>query len=65
MCEPYVWRKSSYSVGDASCLEVAWALPVVWVRDSKDVAKPPLRISAQGWERFREAICAGGAFRPY
>ncbi|MET9893824.1 DUF397 domain-containing protein [Streptomyces sp. NPDC006465] len=65
MCGPYVWRKSSYSTGDGSCVEVAWELPVVWVRDSKDVAKQPLRISAQGWERFREAICIDDTFRPY
>lgn len=57
MHEPTVWRKSSHSSATAQCVEVAWALPVVWIRDSKDVTKPPLRISVQGWERFREAIC--------
>ncbi|MGW7385596.1 DUF397 domain-containing protein [Streptomyces sp. NPDC054794] len=48
----FVWRKSSYSTSGGTCVEVAWALPVVWVRDSKDVTKPPLHIHVQSWERF-------------
>ncbi|MGW2784487.1 DUF397 domain-containing protein [Streptomyces populi] len=62
MREPLAWRKSSYSASAANCVEVAWASPVVCIRDSKDVTKSPVHVSAQGWERFREAICADGAF---
>ncbi|WP_449348782.1 DUF397 domain-containing protein [Streptomyces shaanxiensis] len=62
---PLVWRKSSHSSSGATCIEVACALPVVLVRDSKDVTKSPLRIHAQGWDHFRAAICTGDLFRPH
>ena len=55
---PFAWQKSSYSGATSGCVEVAWKFPVVWIRDSKNGTKPPLRISVQGWELFRDAIWA-------
>ncbi|WP_418082255.1 DUF397 domain-containing protein [Streptomyces qaidamensis] len=44
---------------------MAWEYSVVWVRDSKNATQPPIRISAQGWERFRQAVCTGSASHPW
>ncbi|MEU6261501.1 DUF397 domain-containing protein [Streptomyces sp. NPDC047043] len=62
MREPLAWQQSSYSTSGATCVEVCWAVPFVWVRDSKDATRPPLRISLQGWEHFREALYPGRVF---
>jgi hypothetical protein len=60
MREPFEWRKSSYSSTGANCVEIAWVFPVVWVRDNKDVTKPPLHMHVRSWEHFRRVICAAG-----
>ncbi len=47
------WFKSSYSGGDGGqCIEVATGDDAVHVRDSKDVARPALRVSPQAWAGF-------------
>ncbi|MEU2392803.1 DUF397 domain-containing protein [Streptomyces sp. NPDC007369] len=48
-----VWFKSSYSgtQGD-SCLEVAFAVQAVHVRDSKDLTRPAFAVGREGWARF-------------
>ena len=38
------WRKSSRSDATLTCVEVAFAGPVVGVRDSKNIAGPPLAL---------------------
>jgi len=43
-----VWRKSSYSANEGTCVEVAVA-QVVGVRDSKDRTGGQLRVSARAW----------------
>ncbi|MCP9959202.1 DUF397 domain-containing protein [Streptomyces sudanensis] len=47
------WFKSSHSgtQGD-SCVEVAVSGRAVWVRDSKDVSRPPLAVGRGEWARF-------------
>jgi hypothetical protein len=47
------WFKSSYSgsQGD-SCVEIAVAEQAVHVRDSKDLARPPFAVGAEGWAPF-------------
>jgi hypothetical protein len=47
------WFKSSYSSGaEGQCVEIA-ALPgTVGVRDSKDLARQPLAVSADAWNAF-------------
>jgi hypothetical protein len=47
------WRKSSYS-GDSggSCVEVAGAPSVVWVRDTTDREGMTLTFSAGAWRTF-------------
>ncbi|MFJ4436944.1 DUF397 domain-containing protein [Streptomyces sp. NPDC088923] len=48
-----VFRKSSYSSGNTgNCVEVARTASAVWVRDSKDLARPAFRIAAAAWEAF-------------
>lgn len=55
------WTKSSRSLGDGNCTEVARPTPdAVLVRDSKDPEGPQLCFSADVW---RAAIAPGGAFR--
>ncbi|MFF9062377.1 DUF397 domain-containing protein [Streptomyces sp. NPDC014882] len=51
--EVVTWRKSSYSSGEGGqCVEVA-ALPhLVRVRDSKDVGRPAVPVTAAAWTAF-------------
>ncbi|MFF1509159.1 DUF397 domain-containing protein [Streptomyces sp. NPDC058326] len=47
------WFKSSYSGGEGGqCVEVATGAGAVHVRDSKDVARPALRVSPEAWAGF-------------
>ncbi|MEU9380230.1 DUF397 domain-containing protein [Streptomyces sp. NPDC048279] len=47
------WFKSSYSGGNTTeCLEAAFGLAAVLIRDSKRPAGPRLSISAETWGRF-------------
>ncbi|PVC93517.1 DUF397 domain-containing protein [Streptomyces sp. CS014] len=47
------WFKSSYSSNDGpSCVEVAAAPSAVHVRDSKDLAQPPLGFTPAAWADF-------------
>ncbi|WP_274916604.1 DUF397 domain-containing protein [Streptomyces sp. WZ-12] len=56
------WRKSSYSNGQSSCVEVSDDFPeTVPVRDSKDPHGPALTFSAGDWSSFVTAL-KGGAF---
>ena len=51
--ESLAWFKSSYSGGDGGqCVEVATGADAVHVRDSKDVARPALRVSPDAWAGF-------------
>ncbi|MCF2533403.1 DUF397 domain-containing protein [Yinghuangia soli] len=52
------WRKSSHSGGNGgSCLEVADGnLPLVPVRDSKDVARGFILIPAGSWAELAKAL---------
>ncbi|WP_343244649.1 DUF397 domain-containing protein [Streptomyces sp. SID11385] len=50
---PLVFRKSSYSSGNSgNCVEVARTSSAVWVRDSKDLARPAFQVGAAAWEAF-------------
>lgn len=46
------WRKSTYSNGQAECVEVAVQPACVVVRDSKDRTGPVLVFSAEEWRAF-------------
>ncbi|WP_181010974.1 DUF397 domain-containing protein [Streptomyces sp. SM13] len=47
------WFKSSYSSNDGpACVEVAAAPGSVHVRDSKDLAQPPLGFTPAAWSDF-------------
>ncbi|NML53147.1 DUF397 domain-containing protein [Streptomyces sp. R302] len=51
--ESLAWFKSGYSGGDSGqCIEVASGAGAVHVRDSKDVARPALRVSHDAWAGF-------------
>jgi Domain of unknown function (DUF397) len=51
-----LWRKSSYSDGQANCVEAAVVDGGhVAVRDNKDPDGPQLRFSPQTWQRFMKA----------
>lgn len=48
-----LWRKSSYSDGQANCVEAAVVdRGHVAIRDSKDPDGPKLRFSPQEWRNF-------------
>ncbi|MGW7461163.1 DUF397 domain-containing protein [Streptomyces sp. NPDC054797] len=54
------WEKSSYSLANGDCVEVAY-LPggAVALRDSKSRGVAPLRFTAAEWTAFRSGIAAG------
>jgi hypothetical protein len=53
-----VWRKSSYSGENGTCVEVAVGGPVVGVRDSKNTEGGQLSLGLAGWRAFLGAIKA-------
>ena len=53
------WIKSSYSVNEGQCVEVAPLPDGTAVRDSKDSAGPILRFSADAWRAFVQEIKDG------
>lgn len=54
-----VWKKSSYSGGNGSCVEVADLGEHVAVRDSKDKAGPKLVFDREAWRGFVKQIKTG------
>jgi hypothetical protein len=53
------WRKSRYSNGQASCVEVKIAVAAVAVRDTKDRTGPMLVFSPQEWRAFTACVQRG------
>ena len=53
-----LWRKSSYSNGQANCVEVA-AAGLVSVRDSKSADGTRLAFAPDTWQQFIERLMAG------
>ena len=51
-----LWRKSTYSNGQANCVETASRPGTVAVRDSKDSDGPRLAIPAASWRRFTRRV---------
>ncbi len=54
-----LWRKSTYSGGNGSCVETASLGAAVAVRDSKDPDGPKLVFAADQWRSFTDSIKAG------
>lgn len=65
-----IWRKSSYSTQNGSCVEVADALAAaaaaaaVAVRDSTDPHGPALAFTPADWQAFLRQIKRGQSYRP-
>lgn len=57
------WRKSSYSGGNGTCVEVGFAAAVIAVRDTKDSESGTLAVSSERWSAFVVGI-KRGAFDP-
>ena len=53
-----LWRKSSYSNGQANCVEVT-ATRLVAVRDSKSPDGTRLTFAPDAWQEFIERLAAG------
>lgn len=54
-----VWKKSSYSGGNGSCVEVADLGEHIAVRDSKDREGPKLVFEREVWGAFLNDLKAG------
>lgn len=54
------WRKSTYSNGQANCVQVATGPPIVAVRDTKDPHGPALAFSQADWREFTRRVKAAG-----
>ena len=53
-----LWRKSTYSGGNGSCVEIADLGTAAAVRDSKDRNGPKLVFAADEWRSFVDTIKA-------
>ena len=54
-----LWRKSSYSNGQANCVEVASmkdGRAIVAVRDSKALGSNGLTFTARAWQQFTDTV---------
>lgn len=56
---PLCWRKSSASMGDNECVEVAALGPAVLVRDSRDRSTGALVLDSAQWSALVNAIQNG------
>ncbi|MFJ2174148.1 DUF397 domain-containing protein [Streptomyces sp. NPDC087851] len=55
----FQFKKSSYSVGQTDCVEVARNIPgTVAVRDSKNQAGPVLLLTPAAWSAFAATVPA-------
>jgi Domain of unknown function (DUF397) len=53
------WRKSSYSVNEGQCVEIATLPDTTAVRDSKDPSGPVLRFTSAQWRAFLNCVKSG------
>jgi Domain of unknown function (DUF397) len=54
-----VWRKSTRSGGNGSCVEVAFLTAAVAVRDCKNPGGPKLIVTHDGWRTFIHDVKSG------
>ena len=54
-----LWRKSTYSGGNGSCVEIADLGAAVAVPDSKEPDGPKLVFAVEQWRSFTDSIKAG------
>ncbi|MGI5528409.1 DUF397 domain-containing protein [Streptomyces syringium] len=48
-----LWRRSTFSQNiDGNCVEVAFLLHEVWVRDSNTPDRPPISFHHRPWQEF-------------
>jgi Domain of unknown function (DUF397) len=51
-----IWRKSSYSGQNGTCVEVAALGSLVGVRDSKSTTSGHLALATHGWHKLVDAV---------
>ncbi|WP_248962818.1 DUF397 domain-containing protein [Sphaerisporangium perillae] len=57
-----VWRKSSHSMANGECVEVAGGLPGarIGIRDSKDSSGPIITLPVEAWTHFVGGLKSAG-----
>ena len=58
------WHKSTYSDGQANCVEIAILSDQVAARDSKDRNGSALVFTAEAWSAFVEGVTSGEFTQP-
>ncbi|MFI6481477.1 DUF397 domain-containing protein [Nonomuraea sp. NPDC050663] len=53
------WQKSTYSMSNGECVEIARTGSAVHVRDSKDPSGPTLTFTAGEWRAFLKGAVDG------
>ena len=56
----HAWKKSSFSMANGACVEVAFVREIVYIRDSNGLSDATLTVTEEEWLTFIRIIKSGG-----
>lgn len=57
--DPSAWAKSTFSISNGECVEIARSSSAIHVRDSKDPSGPTLTFTPGEWSAFLKGAANG------